>query len=215
MLGVGFVVKKIFKHLVMDYKAISTRICTLRIKGKFFNYTIINVHATTEVSTEEEKESFYEHLQKTYDDSLSYDAKIIIGDMNVQVGKEEIYRPTRGSHSLRENTNDNGYRIIQFATLNNMVIGSTMFQHRNIHKPKWTAPHRSFENQIDNMVIDARHMSDLLDVKSYREGNVDSDHYLVIARMRARISNVKKIRGERIGKFCVSKLQDQNRQTCM
>jgi hypothetical protein len=41
----------------MDFKAISTRICTLRIKGKFFNYTIINVHEPMEVSAEEEKES--------------------------------------------------------------------------------------------------------------------------------------------------------------
>jgi len=62
MLGIGFVVKKNFKHLVMDFKAISTRICTLIIKGKFFNYTIINVHAPTEVSTEEEKDSFYDLL---------------------------------------------------------------------------------------------------------------------------------------------------------
>jgi len=66
-----------------------------------------------------------------------------------------------------------------------MVMGSIMFQHRNIHKPTWIAPDRSFKNQIDHMVIDARHMSDLLDVRSYRGGNVDSDHYLVIARMRA------------------------------
>jgi hypothetical protein len=55
MLGVGFVVKKHFKHLVIGFKAISARICNLRIKEKFFNYTIINVHAPTEVSTEEEK----------------------------------------------------------------------------------------------------------------------------------------------------------------
>jgi hypothetical protein len=60
------------------------------------------------------------------------------------------------------------------------------------------------------MVIDARHMSDLQDVRSYRGGNVDFDHHLVIARMRARISNIKKIRGERTGKFCISKLQDEN-----
>jgi hypothetical protein len=59
------------------------------------------------------------------------------------------------------------------------------------------------------MVINARHMLDLLDVRSYRGGNVDSD-YLVIARMRARTSNIKKIRGERIRKFCISKLQDEN-----
>jgi len=55
----------------MDFKAISTRICTLRIKGKFFIYTIINVHAPTEVSTEEEKGSFYDILQKTYEESPS------------------------------------------------------------------------------------------------------------------------------------------------
>jgi hypothetical protein len=46
------------------------------------------------------------------------------------------------------------------------------------------------------MVIDAGHMLDLMDVRSHRGGNVDSSHYLVIARMRAQISNIKKIRGE-------------------
>jgi hypothetical protein len=53
-------------------------------------------------------------------------------------------------------------------------------------------------------------MPDLLDVRSYRGGNVDSDHYLVIARMRAQISNIKRTRGERKRKFCVSKLQEEN-----
>jgi hypothetical protein len=60
-------VKKNFKHLVTDFKAVSTRICTLRIKGKFFNYTITNVHAPTEVSAEEEKEAsmtFYRKYMK-------------------------------------------------------------------------------------------------------------------------------------------------------
>jgi hypothetical protein len=90
-----------------------------------------------------------------------------------------------------------------------MVIGSTIFQH-NIHKPTWTAPDRSFESQTDHMVIDTRHMSDLLVVRSYSGGNVDLDHYLVIARMRGRISNIKKIRGERKREFCIPKLQDQN-----
>ena len=158
LLGVGFVAKKNLKHLVMDFKAISTRICTLRIKGKFYNYTIINVHAPKEVSTEEEKESFYDLLQKTYEECPSYDVKIVVGDMNAQEGKEEVYCPTIGKHSLHENTNDNGYRLIQFATLNHMVIGSTMFQHKNIHKSTWTAPDRLSESQIDRTVIDARHV---------------------------------------------------------
>jgi len=141
VLGVGFVVKN-FKHLVMDFKAISTRICTLRLKGKLYNCTIINVHAPTEVSTEEEKESFYGLLQKTYEECPSYDVKIVAGDMNAQIGKEEVYCPTLGKHSLHERTNGNGYRLVQLAALNNMVIGSTMFPHKNIHKSTWTAPDR-------------------------------------------------------------------------
>jgi endonuclease/exonuclease/phosphatase family metal-dependent hydrolase len=185
-------VKKNFKHLAMDFKAISTRICTLRLKGEFYIYTIINVHTSTEVCTEEEKESFYDLLQKTYEECPYYDVKIAVGDMNAQIGKEEVYYPTIGKHSLHESTNDNGYRLIKFAALNNMVIGSTVFPHKNIHKSTWTAPDRLFESQIDHMVIDTRHMSDLLDFKSYRGANVDSDHYLVIARMRAQISNIKK-----------------------
>jgi len=61
----------------MDFKAISIRICTLRLKGKFYNCTIINVHAPMGVSTEEEKESFYDLLQKTYEECPSYDVKIV------------------------------------------------------------------------------------------------------------------------------------------
>ena len=68
----------------------------LKVKGKFFNYTIINVHAPTEVSAEEEKDSFYDLLHKTYEQSPSYDVKIVIGDINLQVGKEEMYCPTIG-----------------------------------------------------------------------------------------------------------------------
>jgi len=73
----------------MDFKAISKRICTLRLKGKFYNYTIINVHAPTEVFTEEEKESFYDLLQKTYEECPSYNVKIVTGDMNAKLRRRK------------------------------------------------------------------------------------------------------------------------------
>jgi hypothetical protein len=44
---------------------------------------------------------------RKHKDSPSYDVKIVIGDMNTQVGKEDIHCPTIGKHSLHENTNDN------------------------------------------------------------------------------------------------------------
>jgi hypothetical protein len=79
----------------------------------------------------------------------------------------------------------------------------------------YTNPHG--QHQLDHLrakltiwFIDAGHVSDLLDVRSYRGGTVDSDRYPLIAGMRARISNIEKIRGERTRKFCIPKLQDEN-----
>jgi len=45
-----------------------------------------------------------------------------------------------------------------------------------------------------------------MDVRSYQGDNTDSNHYLVIAYLRARISNVKQVTGIRISKYHVSKL---------
>ena len=44
-----------------------------------------------------------------------------------------------------------------------------------------------------------------MDVRSYRGANIDSDHYFVIVRLRARTSNVKKVIGIRSSKYNVSK----------
>jgi len=59
-------------------------------------------------------------------------------------------------------------------------------------------------NQIDHLLIDRRHKSKLMGVRSYRGANIDSDHYLVTVRLRARISNVKQVTGIRTSKYNVS-----------
>ena len=70
----------------------------------------------------------------------SYDIKVIAGDMNAKVGRETIYSPTIGWHSLHESTNDNGQRLINFATSRDLVIGGTLFHHKDIRKETWTSP---------------------------------------------------------------------------
>jgi exonuclease III len=46
--GVAFVVERNMKRNVLDFKAVDERMCVLRIKTKFQNLSLINVHATTE-----------------------------------------------------------------------------------------------------------------------------------------------------------------------
>jgi hypothetical protein len=53
--------------------------------------------------------------------------------------------------------NDNSLRLIDSAISNNIVIGGTQFKHKNIHKGTWKTPDRKCVNQIDHILIEARH----------------------------------------------------------
>jgi hypothetical protein len=66
--------------------------------------------------------------------------KIMLGDFNAKVGREDIFKPTIGNESLHEVSNDNGVRLVNFATSKNLRVKNTMSPHCNIHKYTWTFP---------------------------------------------------------------------------
>ena len=91
MLGTGFAVGPRLKPAIMDFKAINDRLCTLCMGGKFFNISLINVHAPTQEKEEEEKDLFYGRLARTIDACPRHDIIIILGDFHAKVGREPIY----------------------------------------------------------------------------------------------------------------------------
>jgi hypothetical protein len=98
------------------------------------------VHAPCEDKGDDVKDSFYEELWRVFDQFPRYDMKILLGDFNAKVGRENIFKPTIGNESLHEISNGNGVRVVNFATSENSVVKSTMFRHRKIHKYTWTFP---------------------------------------------------------------------------
>jgi hypothetical protein len=66
--------------------------------------------------------------------------KILLGDFNAKVGREGIFKPTIGNESLHKISNDNGVRIVNFATFKNLTVKSMMFPHCDIPKYIWTSP---------------------------------------------------------------------------
>jgi len=71
------------------------------------------------------------------------------------VGRE-YFQQTIGNEILLKDSDDDGVRIVKFATSKNLVVKSTMFPHQNSHKYIWTSPDGKTYNQIDHILIDGR-----------------------------------------------------------
>jgi hypothetical protein len=131
-------------------------------------------------------------LERTYDEIPRNDIKIILGNFNTKIGKEVMYRTAVGIHSRHETSNENGRRVADFTLGKNMRTSSTYFPHKNIHKETWICPDGGTRNQIDHVIIDTRHAKDITDVKTCRGTDCDSDHFLIRARLRQRLTTSKK-----------------------
>jgi hypothetical protein len=72
------------------------------------------VHAPTEDKSDDTKDSYYEELERVLDQFS-----------NTKVGRDDIFKPTTGNESLHENSDDNGIRVINFATVRNLMAKGT------------------------------------------------------------------------------------------
>jgi hypothetical protein len=119
--------------------------------------------------------------------------KILLGDFNAKVGREGIFKLTNGNESLHEISNDNVVRLVNFVTSKNLSQ-KYMFQHRNIHKYTWISPDGKTHNHIDHNLIERRTHSSVPDVPSFRTADCDTDHYLLVAKVREGLTvNKKKV----------------------
>jgi hypothetical protein len=165
--------------MVKNFTTINERLCVIKIKGRFFNYSLINIHAPTNGSEEEAKDQFYEQLERTYAACPSHDVKLVMEDANAKVGRETVHQPTIGMKmtsdwsTLPQANRDQKY-----------VLHAQTNPPSDLALPRWThlQPHRS-------MLDRRKTFSDVIDVMimTRRGANIDSDHMLVVIKLRAKI----------------------------
>ena len=97
----------------------------------------------------EELEQVFDHFRKCY-------MKMLLGNFKAKLGRVNIFKPKIRQGSFHQDGNDNGVRLVKFATSKSLVVKSTMFHHRNIHKYSWTSLDGKTHNQIDHVLIDSR-----------------------------------------------------------
>ena len=86
-----------------------------------------------------------------------------MGDLNTKVGNERVM----GKYGCG-NINDNGERLVDLSGTNNLVIGGTIFPHREIHKLTWISPNGRDKNQIDHIIINGKWRRSLKNVRVMR-----------------------------------------------
>ena len=194
--GVALFCSKNAIAALIEWEPIDGRMIVARFNTAGGKMTIIMCYAPTEVSDEEAKDAFYRKLNDVCNSVPTHDTILLIGDMNAKVGSRDIGidspNSSVGVHGIGVR-NNNGTRLVDFCDEAGLVIGGTMFPHRNIHKGTWRSPNMLHVNQIDHIIISRRHRSFLQDVKAFRGADIgQTDHYLLISKVRLKLKKERK-----------------------
>ena len=110
-------------------------------------------YAPTEEADTQTKDEFYEMLESTLSSCHKSDMKIVLGDFNAKVGADNSnLTHVMGKFGLPSNITDNGNRLIEMCSANQLYIGGTRFPHKKIHQYTWQSPDGR-RNQIDYILI--------------------------------------------------------------
>ena len=181
--GVAIILSKRAQRTLRGWEAHGSRLllASFSSSNRGININILQLYAPTNAASEEEQEEFYDQLQRIIEKLPRKDVNIIMGDANAKVGSDNIsYEEVMGKQGLGV-MNDNGERFADFCSLNDLVIGGTIFPHKDIHKATWVSPDGGTENQTDHICISRKFRRSLQDVRVFREADIGSDHHLVIA----------------------------------
>ena len=104
------------------------------LRGNWCINIALNVRVRSEQKSDDINESFYWDLEQFFNNFPKYQLKILLGDINVKLKRENIFNPTIQNESIHQDSSDNGVRKVNFATSENPVVKSKMLPHRKIHK---------------------------------------------------------------------------------
>jgi exonuclease III len=146
--GVAILINKNITGALLEWDPVTEKTITARTGTKLRK--IVQCYALTDSAKLVEKEAFYNLLDKTLLSIKRSDTIVMMGDFNAQVGNNnQDIEHIMGRHGLFcENENENGQLLIELCGKHGLLIGGTIFPHRDCHKGTWISP--SKDKQVEN-----------------------------------------------------------------
>ena len=157
---VGLMLSPFAAKSLLSYECISDRLMVARFNCRHTKLTIIVCYAPTNSETRSDdvanKDAFYNQLDDLTSGIPKHDVQIVIGDMNAQLGNDtDTWSPVLGNHAEGD-LNDKGITLLSFCQAHNLVVGSSLFPHKRIHKLTWNSPNGKTCNQIDHTLVNRK-----------------------------------------------------------
>ena len=188
--GIAIIVNKRVRNAVLQCNLKNDRMISVRLQGKAFNITVIQVYAPTSNAEEAGVKQFCEDLQDLWELTPKKDVLFIIGDWNAKVGSQETPGVT-GNFGLGM-WNEAGQRLIEFCQENALVIANTLFQQHKKRLYTWTSPDGQHQNQTDYILCSRRWRSSIQSTKTRSGADCGSDHELLITKLRLKLKKIGK-----------------------
>ena len=114
----------------------------------------VQCYAPTNNSGDEIKNKCYDRLQDTINSFPDRDVDVLMGDFNAKVSNDnrgyEVVMEKQGLSVM----NKNGERLANHCATSSLVIGGTIFAHRNIHLATWISPEHNKKPERPYMYIE-------------------------------------------------------------
>ena len=133
--------------------------------------------------------------------------------MNAHVGSDRLgLENIIGAFSIGER-NREGERLLNFCRLNDLSVMNTFYEHKESHKWTWYRWNSALNSYVDKSMIDlavTNNRNLFKDVKSIPSVSCDSDHRLVLVKLKLR--KPKKRRHHAVARFLLENLKQEECQ---
>ena len=146
------------KTSVLSGKPVTERIIIVILQGAPMNIAVLALYAPVspngQTTAAAASDNFYIDLQRTVNTVATTNILLIIGDFNARVGLQHNHSRNNvvGPHTTGH-INENGQRLLDFCSTNNLLISNTFFQHKHTHQTTWMHPGNKQWHTLDHTPV--------------------------------------------------------------